>query len=418
MKAVSFLGTTQYQLTTYNYEGHKVPTEFFAEALPAFFPGVDTIAVLVTPTVASSRNWSALEKRLGERVHPVLIPEGHTEDDLWLIFNALIAEVKTGERVVFDITNSFRSLPFLTFLAAAFLRTARQVKVERIVYGAFEARDRTSNETPVFDLTPFVKLLDWLTATNQFLYTGDAQYLARQLRDEGRTRNSRPLHDAGKRLQALSSAMMLCRPIEVMETADQVQTALLQAAADLSQYTQPFNLLAQRIEAEYGQRAVAQPTADPNVISSLRQQVALIQWYLDRNQIIQAMTLAREWLITAVGYRLGYGFVLKRAIRESARDGSGVSYGLSGLTQLGRDVGQGHVFTEADLNREGRQILEWPEWEDVRDLARAVQGVRNELDHAGMNPEPWPAATVVRKAQNEVWPKLKALAESWGLLPV
>ncbi len=421
MKAISFLGPTKYQPTTYVYHHNEEPvayeTPYFAEALMHFFPNLEEVCVLVTPTVAEHRNLADLQQRLGQRLRPVTIPEGHSEAELWEIFDALIGVVETRDRVIFDITNSYRSLPFLTFLAATYLRTAREVDVEAVLYGAFLARDKETNRTPVFDLTPFVSLLDWLTATDQFLYTGDGRYLAHLLTEEGKVRRSNDLKSAGRQLQDLSLAMMLCRPLEVMERAGDLDVALARAAEDLAQWARPFSLLAGRIQREYADRALPKPTEEEHVADSLRQQLALVKWYLDNNQIIPAMTLAREWVITAIGWKLDYGFVLKQRVREHAgSDDSGVSWGLGGLIRVGRKTRDGE-FTSDDLNAEGKIIWSWPERDLLRKLWGNLTAVRNSLDHAGMKHGPMKAATLARKARQDVWPRLLELAELWDLLP-
>jgi len=409
MKAISFLGTTKYQLTTYVWNEQAFETPFFGETLPHFFPELDRVLVFVTPTVQQHANLAGLRQRLGALLQPVPIPEGHSEAELWEIFDALTGAVAEGETVVFDITNSFRSIPLLVFLAAAYLRTARRVTVHRVIYGAYEARDKETNRSPVFDLTPFVALLDWLTATNQFIYTGDARYLARLLTNEGQNRNSSALKKAGTELQSLSLAMMLCRPLEVMKQAGKTGEVLAQAEADLAQWAHPFELLAQRIQQEYAARALRSPVAPENIEQNLRHQFALIRWYLDNNQVIQAMTLAREWGVTAVGWRLSRRFLLDRKEREK------VEHALSGLARVGRMQEDGECFDVGDLNNEGRVLWTWPERDALRELWNHLTTVRNELDHAGINPGPMKAAKLVRKAQKEVWPRLEKLARFWGL---
>lgn len=423
MKAITFLGTANYQPTTYVYtdtggQVHRYETPFFAEALVHFFPDLEQIILLATPTVKAHENSDKLRHRVGDRLAIKEIPESHSEADLWAIFDVLTEVIDAQDHVIFDITNSLRSIPFLTFLAAAYLRTARDVDVEAVLYGAFEARDRETGETPVFNLTPFVRLLDWLTATQEFIYTGDANYLAQLLSEQGRVQRSSALKTAGRQLRDLSLAMMLCRPLEVMETAGELENALQRAESDLAQYARPFGLLARRIEAEYAERALVAPTDPDHVVESLRQQVALIDWYLNNHQVMQAMTLAREWVVTASGWKLGKGFALSAQVRDHAQDGSGVARGLSGLTRLGRPMGEGRAFSEEDLNPEGKVMRAWPEWQLLQVLMRAIQTVRNGLDHAGMNKSQIPARTLARKARQDVWPQLRLLAETWDLLPI
>lgn len=409
MKAISFLGTGDYKETTYVWEGREFRTRFFGETLPHFFPELERVLVFVTPTVQVHSNWTELQHRLGELASPVPIPEGHSESELWEIFDALTGAVAEQDTVIFDITNSFRSIFLLVFLAVGYLRTARRIVVHRVIYGAWEARDRATDRSPVFDLTPFVTLLDWLAATNQFIHTGDARYLARLLTAEGQKRGSNALKGAGEQLQNLSLGMMLCRPLEVMEQAGRVERALAAAEADLAQWAHPFGLLAQRIQEEYAARALRYPTAPENVEQNLRHQFILIRWYLDNNQIIQAMTLAREWIITVTGWKLGRGFLLDLKEREK------VERALGGLVRIGRVQEDGTCFGVGDLNDEGRVLWDWPERETLRELWNNLTTVRNELDHAGMNPGPMKVAKLVRKAREEVWPGLDKLAHLWEL---
>ncbi len=408
MKAVSFLGTSPYEKVTYVYrqdgQEREYTTDLFPETLFHFFPDLETLYLFATKAVQEHRNLQALRERIPpERLRVVPIPEGRSEEELWDIFSALTETVKERETVVFDITHSFRSIPFLTFLAAAYLRAARRVHIRAVVYGAYEARPKGDpGPRPVFDLTSFVFLLDWLAATNQFIHTGDAQYLARLLVREGAARRSGALKNAGRDLEDFSRAIMLCRPLEVMEKAGRLSTVLQKGSQDLSRWARPFEVMAGRIEEEYGRRALRNPLED--VRQSLRQQMDLVRWYADHGQIIQAVTLAREWVVTAVGWRLHGGFVLKNEERGE------IERGLSGLCR----VAQGRS-SPGELNEVGRKLQEWPEADSLCNLWNRLTAVRNDLDHAGMNPSPMSAGTLSQKTQEEILPALEALAGQWEL---
>jgi len=404
MKAISFLGPTDYKTVTYTYQDREFTTRLFPEALFHFFPGLQQLYVFATPTVQSHPNLTQLQERVPpDRLTVVPIPEGHTEEELWDIFSALTEVVAEREEVVFDITHSFRSIPFLTFLAAAYLRAARRARIRAVVYGAYEARPRDDpGPRPVFDLTPFVSLLDWLAATNQFIHTGDAQYLARLLRQEGAARRSGALKHAGETLEPFSLAVMLCRPLEVMRDAGRMENMLKRAANDMAQWARPFTVMADRIQAEYGKYNLPDPIGD--VAASLRHQLSIIRWYAEHGQIIQAVTLAREWVVTAVGMQLQGSFILATDEREK------IERGLSGLCR----VAQGRSFP-CELNEVGRALQSWPEAQAIRDLWNQLSTVRNDLDHAGMKPGPMKAATLRRTTQEEILPALEALARQWGL---
>ncbi|RME96975.1 MAG: TIGR02221 family CRISPR-associated protein, partial [Chloroflexi bacterium] len=181
MTLLTFLGTADYKPTTYVLGDRRHPTRYCSAAVAHFYRPKTTLVVVTQ--AAEARHFESLADEIAGVTTPVAvpIPDGHSEADLWQMFDALTAHVAEGDDLVVDITNGFRSLPFLSFLAVAFLRIARRVKIQRILYGAWEARN-PANESPIFDLTPFLTLLDWTIATDRFTRFGDASDLAALLR--------------------------------------------------------------------------------------------------------------------------------------------------------------------------------------------------------------------------------------------
>lgn len=82
MKAIAFLGPTNYQPTTYVHAGREFTTHLFAESLPCFYPELDQVLAFVTPTVQRHGNLVQLQERLGDLLHrgpqppPALRPVG------------------------------------------------------------------------------------------------------------------------------------------------------------------------------------------------------------------------------------------------------------------------------------------------------------------------------------------------------
>ena len=68
------------------------------------------------------------------------------------------------------------------FLFAAYLKAAKNVTIDAIYYGALElGNSETGIPAPVIDLSEFVSMIDWLTATDQFIKTGNGKSLANLL---------------------------------------------------------------------------------------------------------------------------------------------------------------------------------------------------------------------------------------------
>ncbi|MFA0746189.1 TIGR02221 family CRISPR-associated protein, partial [Fervidibacter sp.] len=189
MKAISFLGKGKYETVTYCWQGRECQTHLFPEALARIFEP-EKVLVFVTPSARDYRPpkgercaccgqilsepkeektyCDVLRERLGEQVEFVEIPEGRSEQELWEIFDRVASVVSEGDTILLDITHAFRSIPMVVFAVAAYLRRTKSVTIEHIVYGAFEARDG-NNRAPIFDLTPLLDLLDWISGADFFL---------------------------------------------------------------------------------------------------------------------------------------------------------------------------------------------------------------------------------------------------------
>jgi CRISPR-associated DxTHG motif protein len=409
MKVICFLGTANYEPTTYLLDGDVFNTRFFPAAV-AHFVQPEVVLICATATVRKHENLAALCHELGEQnisCQVVPIPEGHSEADLWAIFDTLTAVVEEGETVTFDVTHSFRSLPFLAFLAVAYLKVAKAVKVERVLYGAWEARDE-SNRSPVFDLTPFVSLLDWLTATSRFVETGDGYELASLLRAGmpsgplmGRNRVARKLghnlRQAAEAIDSISLALRLARPVEAMRSADHLEATLNQAMPGILERARPFGLLAEQVSGEYGQFAMGNPDDEGEQPEALQHQLTMIQWYINHRHVVQAAALAREWVISVLAHKFGapmFDYEKGRKAVEKALN-NGVRSRIPKNIQPGLYDGKFEALTQAD---------------EICKLWSKMSELRNDIAHVGMRINSQPAASLKRKVE-ELYPSLEQLAK-------
>lgn len=401
-KILTFLGTSPKD-TTYEWQGKTYPGTVFAEALRAFVQ-FDRMLVLTTRD-AAAKTWPILAGLNDERIEQVPIPDGKDIDGMWDIFQAVITQVDEGETVIFDITHGFRSLPFLAFLFAAYLKTAKKVNIEAIYYGAYDMAYQNNGIAPVIDMSEFVNMLDWITATDQFVQTGNAKRLAGLLNPQGK--KSGMAAKASHTLSAVSTAAFLCQPFELMKTARQLERNLSDAQAELELTAPPFQVLRKQIVSEFGHFNADFQT---NPMEALRQEFHLLEWYFKNGQLMQALTLSREWLIDAVTYRLGEPLNFSKDSRKVKE------WAISGLDRVGRWFeDEQRKGTVDDLNADGRKIWEWPERELLRATWNAIQHPRNTLDHAGHQNSPQPPETIQQNSDKKILPNLRELAQQWGL---
>jgi len=316
MKAVTFLGaTTAYETTYVLDDGREHTAPFFGVALARFVPDLE-MRVFVTEKARETHfaRFEALVEDYVADVQPVDIPDGNTDAELWTVFQKVVDVVAPEESVSFDITHGYRSLPFLAFLSAAYLRTVKRARLEAVYYGNFEARDKsTPPRAPVIDLTRFVELFDWMVGADRFVRFGDARDLANllhtqheRIKPDPRTADKAamsawsgsPLKRAASNLTRASRALRVVRPADAMDASERIRAQLPDAVRSSQELARPFTLLSQHILDSFAPIALSEKEQKRDPAQALAIERNLIGWYLERNQTFQAVALAREWLIS------------------------------------------------------------------------------------------------------------------------
>ena len=414
MKIISFLGLNSYRETNYVHPdgSRSVKTPFFQEALVNFYQP-DTLYVLLTKSVetkpprdASETNWNALKKRLNGKVklEPVKdIPEQNRPEDVWSIFERVNDCLEEGDRVIFDITHSFRSVPIVALIAVSYLRVARQIQIEGLLYGAFEAKNPETNEAPTFDLLPIVSLLDWTTATDQFLKTGTGQELASLLQG-----SDAPTQNLASNIEGISQGLELLRPLDVMRESALLPDRIETARSSSSTFPPPFETLLKRVSQDYGRFGLQSPDNDAiDAKSSLLKQLNMIEWYAEKRQIVQALSLAREWLPSLLCYHFNLD-------PFNFDDRNEMELLLNGGKYKDR---------EGNTLRESPYLEQWhqrPKKQRKR-VNKIWSGdfklpnLRNDVLHAGFRKNSKTATEIIRQTE-QIVEKLKAIALEWNLI--
>jgi CRISPR-associated DxTHG motif protein len=414
MKIISFLGLSKYEETTYlsPIGSEKVTTPFFQEALVEFYQP-ETLYVLLTQTVetfiprgASESNWEALQKRLHGKVslQPIKnIPERNSPEDVWSIFQQVTNCLQDGDSVIFDITHSFRSVPVVALIAVSYLRVVRKVKIKGLLYGAFEAKNKETNETPTFDLLPIVSLLEWTTATDQFIKTGNGEALASLLHSSNST-----TENLAASIKGIAQGLQLLRPMDVMRESALLPDRIKEATPIVSQSVPPFESLLERVEKDYGKFGLASPEDyTTNSKFSLIRQLKMIEWYAEKGQTVQALSLAREWLPSL----LCYHFELDPQIDRPNRDE------MELLLKGGKIKG-----SDGNTIRESIYLDQWSKIpKKIRKQLNNLWGgqfnlanLRNDALHAGFRKNPKGAEEIVQQTQ-QIIEELNAIAIEWNL---
>lgn len=410
-KIITFLGRRP-QTTKYAFAGIPYCGSVFAEAMCQFID-FDQMLVCVTEE-ARADSWPVLTKLNDHRIKDVDIPRGESIEEMWDIFRAILKHIEPQDTVIFDITHGLRSLPFLVFLFAAYLKTARQVTIEAIYYAALELGDRNANKpAPVIDLSKFVVMLDWLTATDQFIQTGNARHLAKLIGDQAEPKGT--VKKASEALIDVSQAAFLCQPFSLMRQIGNLELRLMEAEADIRSIAPPFDVLRDQITASFNPLKAEDS-------SSLKEKLAaeyhLIEWYHKNDLLVQACTLAREWLLDSVAYCLN--LTLEQRLLEYKE----IENAVNGIAKLGQETKNQEsrdkfIFSRANLNEYGQELVEQTpqvELEMLRLIWNEIAPVRNLFDHAEHQRDAMKYTKAVKKFNEKVMPTLSDLASRWNIL--
>jgi CRISPR-associated protein Csx16 len=391
-RLVSFLGTGSYNPTTYAFGEHGAAgTPFVCRALAELLQPAE-IVVLATEQ-AESIHGSALKEALRTVGFPlrnfVRIPSGENRDQLWGQFDAIKEQLRhCPGPVMLDITHGFRSAPFFAAAIASFVRVVDKQPLElRICYAAFEARKE--GVTQIWDLSDFVTLLDWTTALMLFFRTGRAELAAAEAERVGRglsrrwaeTKEGEPpnlaklgraLRDFGANLETLRTGDLL---LGAEGSAASLAAALREARASAAAVP-PLADVLDRVHRDLVEPLLgaADHLADDAGHHAL---AGLARLYLDMGRWAEAAVVVREGWITR--------------------------YATPAAAFGGRNQNRPSIDDNARHDAEDR----WSE--GVREIARRIGNIRNDIEHGGFRHQPLKAG--------DLQDQLKKLVDEFAALP-
>ncbi|MCB0084115.1 MAG: TIGR02221 family CRISPR-associated protein, partial [Caldilineaceae bacterium] len=322
----------------------------------------------------------------------------------WDIFTIVTNQISPGVPVAFDITHGLRSFPLIGLLVSAFLRSSNRVDLHAVLYGAFDVRDQTvmPNRTPMFDLTPMLDLLEWASAADRFTRTGDARYLASLGKREqkalaaaaGKDRDQMAqvgaLGNLAGALSGISQALGLIRPNQSMESIAGLAQRIEAAKPALAKAApaQPLFMLLEQIGETYAGLGLNDPTNPAVVTDNLSTQVKMIGWYIEREQWIQAVTLLREWFVSWTMVQLNQTDILDSEARHSVE------------TVLNSESKAWQKSKQLNLAFSPTFLSALPVIEQILDLWGQVTQTRNDINHAGMRPNPGQPEKLIEKVKD------------------
>lgn len=375
---ISVLGTGDYKEVVYKFENLPAAAEgkYVVKAIQEIFKPDETLIIMSSR--AKETHWPALSNL--PDVSPVYIPDGRNDKELWEMFSTIAESVPDNCHLIIDVTHGFRSQPMLMLAIAVYLETIRNISVDLILYGAWEAKDTDSGIAPLINLKAFMDLVKWSYATRAFLETGNASLLSAQIlpihaeawRTEG-VFKPKNLQSFGRTLDKITMAFSAIRPQEVAKYAERLVENIEPCIDDVNNLDKalPFKALLGLIKERF--TPMGGEKTDLFSEKGIQIQQEILQFYLNANQYQQAITLARELMVSITCLKQGWD---GRNERKRGED-----Y-LNILTAL---VNERKTFN-VELSEEQKGLSEI--WSRIRNL-------RNDINHAAMRDTPIAGETLI-----------------------
>ncbi len=257
----------------------------------------------VPPRASEPQPYIGLQaelSRVGVDATPVAVPDGNSEAEHWAIFEAVVAQVREGDRLFIDVTHGFRSLPVLLMKALDYLQQVKGVRVEAVNYGVYEPGGQPQK---VIDLSGFVVLGDWARAVSAFKRSGNLLALADEVEDVVREarrilRADTPqaLRQLPSHLRTLGESLEHCHLHRVWEAAKKT-LATLGEARGLALRAPGLAVLVPVLDVLEKELAPLAPPAANAAHAPLLGQLAAARYLIERERYLNGYAFLRETLV-------------------------------------------------------------------------------------------------------------------------
>ncbi len=404
---ITTVGTGTNTPIRYSLAPHGVSeqAEFISIPLCQWFKP-DQILMLLTPEVASKpdSNWNrpgtGLKDLLGNKAKPVLIPNGFSEASIWEIVKIIADQFPPPEKsnifepnhqhkhnVVLDITHGFRTLPQIALVASVLLKECRDINMQHILYGAFEARQGGIAE--IIDMTSILDVLDWIYGVQVFKDAGDASVFSRLINRNNSNANKeqgaagpRSLQGLAKSLQSFADDMSMARVRALGNSHAAAQNQLERARNEVVTYCPALSVALDGSDLLEGGYA-----------NTLNGQLNLLDLYANRGQVLPCLTLAREWIVSWAD----------RASNECTGKPNSFDQRRGWAEEMINIIDQkirGNTANHKNTTAEDLARLSAPIWKAMATVWSKLSDPRNDVNHCGYRLQPLESIGLKGKAKD------------------
>lgn len=386
---ISFLGTGDYKHCIYDLNGERSrPVRFIQEVLVGHYckhwTKEDRIFIFCTSEKKTGKEGSKEKNWFGEKglqgrlsalqlqvpVEEIDIKAGFSEKEIWQIFDTVYSQLLPGDKIYFDVTHAFRSIPIFSTVLFNFSKFMKDTRLMTIHYGAYEARNGNPEVAPVIDLTNIVRLQEY----NQ---------VASGLKDFGRVKKLKDIIVEGRNLKADKAVAQLGESIsELEEYIATIELDKIREGTFIRKFRDNLPKVQNVLPIKTILEEIKKETQDFVGSKDYKNIEAAINWTIKHDMLMQTYPLAEEYIILRVKEELEEEMKEELGNRISDfwfRKYVAALLGMDDVTFQDKKEWDRNLFRDFQV---AEYIADCELVWDLRPLYRPVSRLRNSLAHA------------------------------------
>lgn len=403
---VSFLGFSNYDEGIYYKDDFQAQSARFIQAATLEYLQTketwtaDDVAYILLTKGAEEKNWvddgqvdrdtkqiikqKGLNSVLSARKYPFPIetvrnlPDGNNEEEVFTIFSRVFNVLQEGDQLYFDVTHGFRSLPMLALVMTNYAKFLKNITVQSITYGNWEARKKREDErfyAPIIDLLPLSQIQDWTFAAADFLKNGNADRFA-ELAEEKGDEGVQKLSEA---LSVVTKDFQTCRGMNILYPQHISSLKKVLQDTEKNNVSSPINQIIEKVDDAFS------PFSTENDSAQIANGFEAAKWCLEHRLYQQAATILQENVISYFCVQLNVP-INDEALRTK------VSRAINHALHLGSKMSESKKQKkwEQVRNEELEQYTQCA-LEIDREIIKKysnLSDIRNDFNHSGMREEP------------------------------
>jgi hypothetical protein len=390
---ISFLSAKQAEPLQYYYASDKSDItaeavdfvqEAFAEIFTADWSDEDVFLVFASPNADAEGAALSLKACFNGKVECFDIPHGNNEAEIWQIFDAVLAQIQERDQIFLDVTYGSRLIPTFSTTLLHYAKLLKNARIGGVFCGNHQAS--SNNSAPIVSLSNIETLESWISAADAFLKDGSATLL--------RILISKIDHDLALQIGDFTLAIATVRGQELCYEFD--INGMKEKLKNLqhSQMDSQIQFILAKINDKF---APFQTNSTINGISATG-------WCVQHDLIQQGYTILQETLKSILideifgeeAPEMRTNFIIRELANETLKGKKLIDIKAQMATQKGR-------FIPVSAAQKMYAMAQWVKEKDLAPIYTQLSGqggLRNEINHAGINMAPHTSAKLKAKLES------------------